>query len=48
MKYKVYYKDELIISTDSYVIALKEIYDRIKADKTIKKDDFSIYQLTSK
>lgn len=48
MKYKVYYKNELIISTDSYVVALKEIYDRIKADKTLSRDDFSIYQITAK
>lgn len=48
MKFKVYYKDELIISTDSYVVALKEIYDRIKADNTIKRDDFNIYQITAK
>ena len=48
MKYKVYYKNELILSTDSYAVALKEIYDRIKADKTLSRDDFDIYQLTSK
>lgn len=48
MKYKVYYKNELIMSTDSYAVALKEIYDRIKADNTIKREDFDIYQLTSK
>jgi hypothetical protein len=48
MKFKVYYKDELIMSTDSYVVALKEIYDRIKADNTIKREDFNIYQLTAK
>lgn len=48
MKFKVYYKDELILSTDNHAEALREIYSRLKEDNSLKREDFTIYMLTAK